>query len=105
VSVPKTEYMQVYTGPASSAPSAQRVTYKGVPIKWTASFRYLGVVFSNDAGSLVPSSLRGAHIEFPFGTVAGSCSTTSPLHTPHFDFTLPCPPWHGLHKGHPCLDA
>lgn len=53
VSVPKTEYMQVYTGPASSAPSAQRVTYKGVPIKWTASFRYLGVVFSND-GSFVP---------------------------------------------------
>ena len=41
VSVPKTECMQVYTGPASSAPSAQRVTYNGVPIKWTASFRYL----------------------------------------------------------------
>ena len=53
VSTCKTEHMQVFTGPTHLAPSATRVTYQGVPIKWTATFRYLGVIFSND-GSFTP---------------------------------------------------
>jgi len=59
VSVPKTEHMQVYTGPVCHAPSAVHVTYRGLPVKWTPTFRYLGVIFSNDGSYTIQVASGG----------------------------------------------